>query len=230
MYLDDFVCRASSSIMGYEEPLAYLRGRGLSDEDIKKFSLGYSKLVKIKKVNDKDYKELHERTYKFKGLENRIIIPLRNLVGKVNGIVSRSISEKRYIVYLMEEAKKIGAFFGLHEALPFILKSGKVFVHEAAFNSISFSKIFPNSVSTITSYINEEQYETLTMLANKIVLVFDEDEVGRKSTEILFKKYGNKFLEEVSIGYKDSNDCLRIMGLDGFGKYLKRRIPRLLQS
>lgn len=179
MYLDEFVERAGRMIFEYEEPVKYLEGRGFTKEDIKRFGFGFLKVAKIKKEDSQDYKNLHEGTYFFRALENRIIIPLKNILGRVNGLVVRSIKDKKYNQYLLKEAKDIGAWYGLYEALPHIMQTRKVFVHEAAFNSASFSKVFPNTVSSLTSFINEQQYELIRMFVDLIILVYDDDEAGQ---------------------------------------------------
>lgn len=230
MYLDEFVGYANRTFFKYPEPQQYIYGRGFDRTDVEKYSIGYTRFAKIRKVQDADYKALHDGTYKFKLLERRILIPLRSTIGRVNGLVVRSIEEKRYNIYLMEEAKKIGAFFGLFEAIPSILEKNRVFVHEAALDSASFAKVFPNTVSTLTSFINDEQYEMLRLFADKIILVFDEDGPGQAGKRMLFKRYGNKNLESISIGYSDSNSCLQRRGIEGFRSYLKRKIPILLQQ
>lgn len=229
MYLDGFVEYSNRTFFKHEEPQRYMYNRGLNKEDIENYTIGYTKFAKIKKTKDIDYKMLLDSTYNFKMLENRIIIPLRNLIGNVNGLVVRSIKEKRYNLYLMEEAKKIGHFFGLFEVLNVILDKNIVFVHESAIDSISFSKVFQNSISTLTSFINDQQYEILTMLVDKIVLVFDPDKPGRTGQRELFKRYGRKHLDSIFIGYSDSNNCLRIGGLKNFQSYIRSKVPVLLQ-
>jgi DNA primase len=230
MYLDEFVEYSNRTFFEHAEPQRYIYGRGFDHSDVEKYSLGYTRFAKIRKVQDADYKALHDGTYKFKLLERRIIIPLRNVIGRVNGLVVRSIEEKRYNIYLMEEAKKIGAFFGLYEAVASILERGRVFVHEAALDSASFAKVFPNTISTLTSFINDEQYEMLRMFADKIILVFDEDGPGQAGKEMLFRRYGNKNFEAISIGYSDSNSCLQRRGVEGFRSYIRKKVPILLQQ
>lgn len=229
MYFDEFVEHANQVIFDYEEPLKYLADRGFDKEDILNFKLGFLKVAKIKKENSDDYKKLHDETYHFKNLENRIIMPLRNILGKINGLVVRSIKEKRYNLYLLKEARDIGAWFGLYEALPYAVKSGKIFIHEGGFNSIAFSKVFKNSAASLTSFINEQQYETLMMFVNRIILVYDPDKAGRIGTAALKKRYG-KNIESVVLGYDDPNSCLQKMGYSHFVNYIKNKIPILLQN
>ena len=216
-------------VFEYEEPLKYLEGRGFTKEDIKKFGFGFLKVAKIKKENSPDYKELHDKTYGFKTLENRILIPLKNVLGRVNGLVVRSIKEKKYNLHLLKEARDIGAWYGLYEAIPHIIKTKKVFVHEAAFNSASFSKVFLNTVSSLTSFINEPQYEMLRMYADKIILVYDDDIAGNTGIAALKKRYGD-VIETINIGYSDTNSCLQKRGLTGFESYIRSKIPFMLRN
>jgi DNA primase len=229
MYLDEFVEHSSKVILEYEEPLKYLSGRGFSKEDILNFKLGFLKVAKIKKENSEDYKKLHDETYHFKSLENRIIMPLRNVLGKVNGLVVRSIKEKKYNLYLLKEARDIGAWFGLYEALPYAVKSGKIFIHEGGFNSIAFSKVFKNSAASLTSFINDQQYDTLRMFVDLIILVYDSDKAGMIGTASLKKRYG-KSIESITLGYDDPNSCLQKMGQSPFINYIKNKVPVLLQN
>jgi DNA primase len=229
MYLDEFAERAGRMVFEYEEPVKYLEGRGFTKEDIKKFGFGFLKVAKIKKENSTDYKELHDKTYGFKTLENKIIIPLKNVLGRVNGLVVRSIKEKKYNLHLLKEARNIGAWYGLYEAIPHIIKTKKVFVHEAAFNSASFSKVFPNTISSLTSFINEPQYEMLRLYADKIILIYDDDIAGNTGISVLKKRYGN-VIETINIGYGDTNSCLQKRGPVGFESYIRNKIPFMLQN
>ena len=229
MYLNDFADHASKMILNYDEPMRYLTGRGFTEEEIKKFGLGYLRVAKIRKENTDEYKKFHDETYGFKTLENKIIIPLKNTLGMVNGLVVRSLKEKKYNLYLLNEAKAIGGWFGLHEALPYISQTKKVFVHEGAFNSIAFSRVFKNTVSSLTSFINELQYEIIRMFADLIILVYDEDKTGHTGVYTLKERYG-KCIESVSIGYKDSNRCLEVKGAAEFEKYMRAKVPFMLQN
>jgi len=230
MYLDDLVRKANRSIFEYPVPLKYLYKRGLADEDIKNFFLGYTKLARIPEADCEDYRYLYDSTYKFKSLQNKIIFPLHNLLGRVNGIETRDLEKKRYVQYLLSEAKLLGSFFGIAQALPSIQKTKKVFVHEGAINSISFSKVFPNSISSLTSFLNEQQYETLRFLADTIILVFDDDSTGNLGVAKMTERYGPQYLSSVNLGSGDSNSLLSSMGIDKFRKYVTSKVPFLYRE
>jgi DNA primase len=229
MYLNEFIEKSNKIIFEYEEPLKYLRGRGLTDKDIREYQLGYVRVARIKKEESEDYKTLWQSTYEFRGLQNKIIFPLKNVLGKVHGISVRDIERKQYVHYFLNEAKKIGALFGLCEALPRIKETRKVFVHEGAINAISFAKVFKNTVSSLTSFLNEQQYELLTLYVDKIILVYDSDTAGNHGITKSLQTYGQRHIETVYIGTDDSNDYLRMMGVEKFTKYIKSKVPILFQ-
>jgi DNA primase len=230
MYLNEFVKHANQVILDYEEPIKYLQGRGLTDKDIRKYEIGYVKVARIKKDGSEDYKTLWQSTYEFRSLQKKIIFPLKNILGNVHGLCTRDLVEKRYAQYFLNEAKKIGAFFGLFEALPHIRKTRKVFVHEGAFDAISFAKVFPNTVSSLTSFLNEQQYELLRFYADKIILVYDKDAAGNHGIQKSLYTYGERYLDHVYIGADDSNTYLRTLGPERFEKYIRSKISIILQN
>jgi len=230
MYLNNLVLRANKYIFQYPEALNYLEGRGITQEDILRYSLGFTKYVSLPDDGSEDFQFLAKKTAGFQMLQGKLIIPCKNLLGHVNGLVVRDIYKKEYRQYFLDEAKKLGTFFGLYEAFPEILRTRKVFIHEAALDSISFAKAFPNSVSVLTSFMNEVQYETLTMLADKIIMVFDEDSAGNIGRDQVYDLYGRKHLSDISIGYNDSNAILKRLGPESFKKYVWNRVPILLRE
>lgn len=230
MFLNEFVRRATNIIFEYEEPIRYLKGRGIVEADIRTYSLGYVQHATVKKEESEEYRALSGDTYNFRLFQKKILFPLRNILGAVNGLCTRDIEQKRYNQFFLSEARAIGAFFGLYEALPHINKTKKVFVHEGAINSMSFAKVFPNTISSLTSFLNEAQYETLTMICDKIVLVYDDDQAGHTGEYKMKKYYGEKYLETVYIGTDDSNSYLKMLGPDRFSQYIKSKIPKYLQG
>lgn len=228
MYLNGFIRRASQNIFEYQAPVDYLQRRGLNADDIRKYSLGFVRYARIPNDGSDDYKALFNSTYELRALQNKILFPLKNILGHVNGLVVRSMEKKLYKQYFMSEARAIGAFFGLYEALPYIQKTGKVFVHEGAFDAISFAKVYPNTVSSLTSFLNEQQFETLRFFADKIILVYDNDKAGHIGADKTIETYGEKNVEIVYLGDDDSNKYLQMMGFDRFRTYVKSKIPSYL--
>ena len=231
MYLDHLVTKANASIREYEEPIQYLRSRYLTLEDIDRFQLGFTSLIKVANDGSSDYERLKKETYDWNSLKKKILFPLQNSMGKTNGLIARPLvveeGKSKYRQILTSEAKTIGTFFGLHQAIPEILRTGVVYVVEGAVDCMSLAKVFPNTVSVLTAFINDDQYWVLKMLANKICVVFDSDEAGEKGKEMVAKKYRDKSISFLSLGYNDPNSCLTSLGPGKFDSYVKRRLAVL---
>jgi DNA primase len=210
--------------------------RKLEESDIDKFRIGFTSYPKLEITSDPDYATICEETKGPFGppnslfrLKKKILLPLENSAGLVNGLVTRSIEKDtkyRYCQYLLKESKDIGAFFGLRQAYPSILNTGIVFVTEGAFDCISLSKVYPNTVSTLTSYINSEQMWFLDMIADYIVIVFDPDKAGREGSEKVFfeNRSSSKKLINREIGHKDLNDILKEKGFNDFKKIVEKSL------
>jgi DNA primase len=232
MYLDSFVNSCHSSLPRYQEALTYLSMRGITMEDIDKYQIGFTKLGSVPMSTSDDYKYLHDKTYDFKYLRERLIFPLRNILGHVNGLVTREMNNDgvRYMIYLLKEANKMGGFFGLFEALPHIMATRKVFVHEGAIDALSFAKVFPNTISSLTSFINEPQFELLDLLVDKIILVFDDDKAGNYGVQKMQENYGTKKIEAISLGDNDANDYLKIKSVDEYRRFITNKVPFMLRG
>ena len=226
MFLDEMAATLHNSITRYPEALAYLRSREVTDEDIRKFRLGYGKVIRVPEDQSPERVRFLDEMGKGRKLENRIAFPITDSIGRVVGLAGRSIDSKDFKTFATEEAKLVGFFFGLSQALPYIYAENKVYVVEGYFDVIAFSKVFPNTVSTITSGMNDPQHDLLMMYCDEIVLCFDDDEPGRDGRDKALKYWGNdkrKRLYPMKIGYKDPAKALETLKLREFQRYVQAR-------
>ena len=230
MYLDDFAKKASTTIWEYEEPQKYLESRGFERQDVEHFGLGFVKVARIPKSSSQDYVAFCEATDNLRRLQGKILFPLRNILGNVHGFETRSLKEKLYVQYFLPEAKKAGAMFGLIEALPHIIRTKRVFVHEGAFNAMAFARIFPNTVSSLTSFLSAPQYELLMFFADKIILIYDRDKAGEIGVRKMAAAYGAKHLDNIFLGDDDANKYLQMFGREKFEGFIRSKIPKVLQE
>jgi len=228
VYLDYLANKAGASAIEHKEAVRYMAARGFSTDDMSRWGIGYTRVARVPKSESPDWQTLKDDSYGFRALESRILIPLRNMLGYVNGLQTRSLEDKRYVQYLMSEAKAIGAFFGLCEALPEMRTKRRVFVHEGAFNAMAFSRAFPNSIACLTAFLGKQQYELLRFLVDMIVIVFDNDKAGNIGREKIESEYGLSGVEFVNLGDSDANELLKVMGNDRFVKHVKSCVPSLL--
>jgi len=223
MFLESLVKTLHGGIRRYPEALAYLKSRYVLDEEIDRFHLGFGRVVPMPQGNDPEITRFAKETFRGSKLENRIIFPFLDQLGRVQGLAGRYVDKKDFKIFATEEAKFNGFFFGLYQALPHIYQENRVYVVEGMFDLLAFSKVFPNTVASITSGLNEQQHATLSMFCDKIITCFDSDGPGRLGTE-LAGQWDNVAHTSIGGNFKDPAACLEAKGIKEFTKYLKAKI------
>ncbi len=224
-FLDVLADKLHGSIGRYDEVKNYLHSRGVTDEEIENFKIGYAKYVSVPPEESEDHERFLADAWKGKAFENKIIFPLHDILGRTMGIIGRSMDRKEYKKFLTEEGKFQGAFFGLVQALPAVYETGRVFVLEGPFDLLSFSKVYKNSVAALTAGISDAQIEVLEMFATSIVTVFDHDNAGETAARKTKEKWHFK-IDNIDLGWKDCNKMLMDQGLDWFTKFVKNKVER----
>ncbi len=223
MFLDILIKNLHRSIHRYPEVIRYLHSRYVTDEDIKKYEIGYNKIVSIPEDPGTDRQRMMEECYKGRKLEGKIIFPIKDNMGNIVGLTSRSIENKEFKIFVTEIARYTGFFFGLPEALPFAYKENRIYVVEGQFDFFALVKVFPNTVATLTSYLSEAQYNFLRFFCDTIVTVFDHDEAGIRGRE---NAENFKGVIQMDLGvHKDPARCLEKRSFQDFKKYVLRKSP-----
>jgi len=227
MFLDDLSMTLHRSLPRYEEALAYLRSREVTDEDIVKYRLGYSRVISVPDDGSEDRRRFMNETQKGHRMEGRITFPLLDGMGRTIGLGGRTIHEKGYKTFLTEEAKEVGFFFGFYQAMPHIYKDNRAYVVEGYFDVIALAKVLPNTVATVTSGINDPQYDQLRMYCDVIVACFDSDAPGEAGKQRILNRHDlatdvvqRHPIRFMSLGYKDPAKCLETLKLAAFRKFV----------
>lgn len=226
MFLDAMAMTLHGSIFRYEPAMSYLASRGVTEEEIRLYKIGYSRIISVPREESPEYETFIKQTDKGRKFENKIIFPIFDVLGRVLGLFGRAIDSKEFKFFLTKEGKHIGALLGLHQALNYIYDTEKVFVVEGPFDLLSFRKVFPNTVSSITAGLYENQYRMLNMYAKTIVTVFDSDTAGREAAEKALNRWKN--IVNVNLGYHDPNDCFRSMPFKRYKEYVQKRVSQVL--
>lgn len=224
MFLDEIVRVANQAIFRYPDILAYLASRGVTDEEILKYGIGYLRVLRVPDDGSKDREIFLEFSAKGRKFEHKILFPLRGAMGNVVGLIGRSPTSKSFKIYAMEEAKETGFFFGLYEALPAIYEQNRVFVVEGPFDTLALAKVIPNTVGALTAGINDQQYFLLKMYCDLIITVFDSDEAGRKAAEEASRW---KDVWKLELGFKDPSKCLAELSFEKFKKHVGRKLKEI---
>jgi DNA primase len=198
---------------GKEKALAYLKGRGLSEESISKFRLGYA-LDGWRHL----YDFLVERGFRAEEIEqaglilkkeggsghydrfrDRIMFPIFDILGRIIGYSARVApggdeSQAKYIntpetpIY-----HKSRALYGLFQAKQAMKQAGATVIVEGNMDVIAMHQAgIGNTVAVSGTALTAEQLVMMKRYGNGVQLFFDMDGAGqqaaRKSAEIALEK------------------------------------------
>jgi len=227
VFLKNLVENLHSSVYRYTEVLEYLHQRGVTDQNIEEYKVGFNRVVSVVDDGSEDRKRFMEETNKGKSIEGSIIFPITDVFGRYTGIIGRTLSPKIYRKFFSSEAKFIGCFFNIEKALPEIYRTGVVFVTEGVFDCIPLANIIPNTLASLTVGLTDNQYEFLNFFCKHIVTVFDSDKAGEIETQKAMRKWNNVFPMKLG-SYKDPSVCRSAMSANEFESFVKKLTERRL--
>ncbi len=179
--------------------------------------------TKLKELELLDRKIINDRNVFYSRMqEHNLVMPYRDVYGNVIGIVGRTIfdDEKRKdldIPKYKNTSRATGLakgshLFGLYNAKKYIIENNCVYVVEGQFDCITaYDKGLKNVVALGTSSMTFEQFALLTRYTNNIMLLLDNDDVGKSGTEKIIKNYSmyaNIRIIELPRGVKDIDEFL----------------------
>lgn len=179
----------------------YFITRGLNEESISKFQLGFCPLsfAYVKTIAEKDIpfgisvgllaKDLQsQKTYTpFSG---RLIFPIYNKKGNVVAFGARILdkeSSNQNAKYINSKESKFYSkrqtLYGFHLAKDSIIKKKEALIVEGYMDVIMLHQAgFKNALASCGTALTTEQIATISKLEAKIVLCFDTDNAGQKAT------------------------------------------------
>lgn len=197
---DYFISNLKNSDEGKSVGLTYFKNRGLTEEIIEKFELGYSleawdDLYKaaIKQGFGKDIIEKagliikkEEKVYdRFRG---RVIFPIYNQTGKVIAFGARTLKkdtkQPKYVNSPETEIyHKSNVLYGVHMAKGPIRKADNCFLVEGYTDVISLHQVgIENVVSSSGTSLTEDQIRLVSRFSENITVLFDGDPAGIKAS------------------------------------------------
>jgi DNA primase len=141
-----------SELVSSEAGVEYFRSRGINQQSIKDFDLGYSKNMGM------------------------VTVPVHSPDGMPIGIVGRSIEGKSF--KNSTNLPKSKTLFNIHRAKKI---GDHVIVVESSFDAIRVHQSgFPNVVATLGGFLSKEQQSLLNRHFNRITIMTDADLAGRE--------------------------------------------------
>lgn len=220
----------------------YLHKRGLSDEIIKKFELGYNPpdnevyhFLHAKKHSDEDLIAANVARMGSMGMydvfTNRITIPIHDEAGKPVGFSARRIKDNDDAKYINTSETKIyikgNLIFNYHRAKPECKKSGKAILVEGAMDVLAFEKAgMHNAIATLGTACTKAQLKLMKRLNVPLVVCYDGDQAGQNATYKLGMMINNLFPFEIvenKVGL-DPDEIIEVYGLEELKKMSERTI------
>ena len=224
-----------------KEAREYLVKRGLDEKLQKTFSVGLAleendalyKLLKKKNIEDKDMEALGLISKGDNGIydlfRDRIIFPLKNPDGQVNGFSGRVYNKDATSKYINTKEtlifKKRENLYNYHLASIEARKEKSVLVCEGFMDAIRIYSIgLKNVVATMGTALAKEQVELLKKLNSKVILIMDNDNAGELATlsigEALLKENIDVGVVRLT-GKKDPDEYILTYGPTAFKDNVK---------
>ena len=215
--------------------LEYYHKRGLSDETVKHFGLGYApenyneglyKHLKCLGYNDLELFQANVirqgKNGYYDAFKNRAMFPIIDIRGNVIAFSGRRLNEEDPRKYVNTSDtlvfKKGSNLFALNFA-----KSSKregLILCEGNMDVISLHQAgFDNAVAGLGTALTEEQALLISRYANTVYLCYDNDEAGQKAVDKalrIFSKTGIKIKVLHLQGGKDPDEIIKNCGADYF--------------
>ena len=222
-----------------ENAYHYLRGRGLSEEIIQKFGLGYSgkfggdlyKYLKDKKYSDALLKQsglfqVDERRGMYDKFWNRVIFPITDVNNRVIGFGGRVMGEAKPKYLNSPETKvfdKSRNLYGLNIART--SRKSNLIICEGYLDVIALHQAgFNNAVASLGTALTSQQASLMKRYTEEVLIIYDSDEAGKKAALRaipLLKQAGLSSKVIDLTPYKDPDEFIQALGAEAFDKCLK---------
>ncbi|MDC7225857.1 MAG: DNA primase [Spirochaetales bacterium] len=220
----------------------YLKARGLTDEIIKEFRIGWApddrtwllKFLKTKGYSEKFLAEsglFSQRGLEYPLFSGRIMFPLTNTAGDVIGFSGRTLKDfgPKYInspeTPIFYKKKNL---YGLSNSIKAIRQAGYFILCEGQMDVIAYHQAgIKNTIAPLGTAYTSDQAMLLKRYADKAVLSFDGDAAGQKAIKkAIIINEGRDIKTKVAVfgDKEDPADLLLNKGEKALHKVLKSTI------
>lgn len=226
------------------EALAYIRGRGFTDDMIKKYRLGYAPKNNLiaSKFGDKKQENLLATGLVRRGeyglydfFRHKLMFPIFDPKGNVIAFSGRSLdgSEPKYINTTDTELfHKRQTIFGFNFAREEIYKKNRSIIVEGQIDAIQMQvNGFGETVAPLGTALTEDHIAILCKSNRNICFCFDGDSAGQKaaaracSLVMPFLRDNSDVRFAFVTGGKDPDEVLKTGGVDAMYKIIDNAMP-----
>lgn len=224
----------------------YLTGRGLSEETMRKFGLGYSdkysddlyRFLKAKKYSDELLREsglfnVDERHGMYDKFWNRVIFPIMDVNNRVIGFGGRVMGDAKPKYLNSPETRifdKSRNLYGLNVARA--TRKNYLILCEGYMDVISMHQAgFTNAVASLGTALTSGHASLLKRYTKEVLLLYDSDEAGIRAA-----LRGIPILREAGVNsrvvnlkpYKDPDEFIKNMGAEAFEERLSQAMDSFM--
>ena len=222
----------------------YLAGRGLSEEILREFRIGYSPSAwdrMIVRAQEGGFRPeelvgagLAQRGRQgglYDRFRSRIMFPLADRRGQVLGFGARAMGEGRGPKYLNSSENDVyhkgRQLFGIDVARAHAAKSGRIVVVEGYTDVLALHQAgIRESVAIMGTALTAEQMAELSKAANLVILALDADRSGQEAMLRAARTSGGATLRMVEMpAGKDPADLIAAGEAESFGERLGHALP-----
>ena len=167
-----------------------LYARGVTDEQIQHFQIGYvNKRLPTLEGADDFLKWSHQGAK----LDDMFVLPLTTTLGVVKGFQFRHVDRGRkgYTDFFLSQDEPV--LFGLGQAMPHVWTTEKVLLVEGAFDLFPLQRHVPAVFATMTAKVTLPVVRLLRRLVHQVWLGYDMDAKGRKACFEFVREFGREF-------------------------------------
>lgn len=231
--------------------LKYVKDRGVSDESISTFQIGYAPEAWDGLLNHLHQQGVTVEQAVAAGLarwrepgnarrgaydlfRDRIIIPILDRRGRPIAFGGRILTDRegapKYVNSPETDIyKKSKTLYGLSNALAAIQRNNRMLVVEGYFDVIALHQAgFPETVATCGTALTEQHLRSIRTLTNTVIAVFDADEAGMRAAERSLPLFFGAGIEPKRLtveGAKDPDEYIQEFGANKFEDLLAHAEP-----
>ena len=244
-FYHDFMLKTEQGNIGRK----YFNARGISNETIENFNLGYApnswdnlmnELLRrgytLEQMLEAGVVSKSKKSEKyFDRMRDRVIIPITDLHGRTvafgGRILDDSLEDAPKYLNSPESAifKKGNLLFGLDKSNRAIFDKKFAVVVEGYMDAIAlFSAGFENVVASLGTAFTEDQARLLLRYTRKIIFCYDSDEAGQRATMRalpIAEKVGLNVSAITITDSKDPDEFIRKHGKDKFSALIENALP-----
>ena len=226
-----------------EEVKRYLRDRGISEQSIREWGIGYApdnwntlctketpnlaeQVLTGMCIENKEKKSVYDR------FRNRIQFPFYDERSRVIGFSGRMYGNGEGAKYINSPKsplfKKSSFLYGLHKAKPYIRKHDVAILTEGPIDAIMIHQAgYPMTVATSGTAVTEIHLQTLKRLSNRILIALDGDAAGQRAVLRVIEMTYTFGMDSKIVILPDESDPADIIAQDvsAFKKMVKEAVP-----